>query len=111
MLRNNMEKAPDFQHPQSQSNHPAYGQVFSDQLSLSDLQEQIRVVSQKLQDYMNTRTNLNTDIIGLFETVTVAPTGIPTSPYEQIKVAVISGTSYLYVYDSANHTWKRVTIA
>lgn len=106
-----MEKAPDFQHPQSQSNHPAYGQVFSDQLSLSDLQEQIRVVSQKLQDYMNTRTNLNTDIIGLFETVTVAPTGIPTSPYEQIKVAVISGTSYLYVYDSANHTWKRVTIA
>lgn len=59
----------------------------------------------------STRINLNTDIIGLFEVVTAAPTLIPKSPYDQIKIAIISGVSYLYVYDQVNHAWKRVVIA
>lgn len=58
----------------------------------------------------STRINLNTDLIGLFEVVTAAPTITPKSPYDQIKIAVIAGTSYIYVYDQLNHAWKRVVI-
>lgn len=73
-------------------------------------------MEQKFRDHIHsglnsTRINLNTDIIGLFEVVTAAPTIIPKSPYDQIKIAVIAGTSYIYVYDQVNHAWKRAVIA
>lgn len=119
-LHSNMEKsdaelaAPHFQHPQPQSqSNPAYGQVYSDNPNQADLMQQIQNLTTRIQQLevnRATRINLNTDIIGLFETVTVAPTLIPTSPYEQVKLAVISGTYYIYAYNTSSKTWKRVAI-
>lgn len=85
-----------------------------------DYQGQIDALTVQMHDLIRThqhsgltamRNNFNTDLIGLIEVVTVAPTGIPTSLYQQIKIAVISGTSYIYVYDQVNHAWKRAVIA
>jgi hypothetical protein len=60
---------------------------------------------------MATRINLSTDLIGLFEVVTVAPTLIPKSPYDQLKIANLSGTWYIYLYDQVGHVWKRAVLA
>lgn len=107
--------APHFQHPQTQSqSNPAYGQVYTNNPNQADLLQQIQNLTTRIQQLevnRATRINLNTDIIGLFETVTVAPTLIPTSPYEQIKLANISGTFYLYVYNTNSKTWKRTVIS
>lgn len=105
------EEKPDFKHPQPQSSQPAYGQVFSDSpdptLQVQDEDELKRRVS----FLESKRTNLNTDILGLFETVTVAPTGTPFNIFQQIKLATISGTTYLYIYDTKAHAWLRVALA
>lgn len=103
-----MEK-PDFQHPQSQSTKPTFGQVFSDTPDVSVLKGELSALKQKVEQMQNTRINFNTDIIGLFETVSAVPTGIPTSPYEQIKIYVSGGTLRLYWYDSVAHVWHYVT--
>lgn len=103
-----MDEKPTFQHPQKQTNEPAQGQVFS---FSDDQPDQIGQLSQQVQAMQSKRINLNTDIIGLFETVTVAPTGVPAGPYDQIKISVIAGTTALNVYDAVNHVWKKVTIA
>ena len=81
-----MSDEPQFQHPQSQSSsQPAYGQVFTYELNTEDQANLIQSLTNRIQALENKRINWNTDIIGLFETVTVAPTLMPTSPYEQIK--------------------------
>ncbi len=56
-----------------------------------------------------TRINFNTDIIGLYETVSVAPTNTPASPYDQVKIYVNGSTYRLYWYDSVGHVWHYVT--
>ncbi len=106
-----MSDKPTFEHPQSQTNQPSVGQVFSDSLDVSGLNQQIAELTRRIETIENKRINFNTDLIGLFETVTVAPTLIPTSPYEQIKLANISGTFYIYAYNTNSKTWKRVVIA
>lgn len=113
-----MDEKPDFQHPQLQTTQPAYGQVFNPLPNIQDLNDKLDRLQQDFNNYKNERINLNTDIIGLFETVTAAPTLIPTSPYQQVKIAIISGTTYLYIYDptqqtggSASNGWFRVAIA
>lgn len=112
------EEKPTFQHPQPQTNEPAADQIFSYSRTDTQQQNQIESLKNDIQTINNTRINLNTDIVGLFQTVTVAPTGVPTSPYRQIQIAVISGTTYLYIYDatqqtggSASNGWFRVVIA
>lgn len=106
---------PHFQHPQTQSQgKPAYGQVYTPDPNQTDLLRQIQDLTNRVQFLETnraTRINFNTDIIGLFETVTIAPTLVPTSPYEQIKLANISGTFYIYAYNTNSKTWKRVVIA
>jgi len=42
--------------------------------------------------------NLNTDIIGLFETVSVAPTAVPANAYQQVKIYSNAGTFRIYFY-------------
>lgn len=103
--------APHFQHPQSQSSQPAYGQIAGVSPDTATLTRQIEELTQRLDLIENTRTNLNTDIIGLLETLTVAPTGTPTSLFEQIKLVVIAGTYYIYAYNTNSKTWKRVVIS
>jgi hypothetical protein len=56
-----------------------------------------------------TRINFNTDIIGLFETVSVVPTNVPKSPYDQVKVYVSGATYRLYWYDANGGVWHYVT--
>lgn len=105
------ETKPSFEHPQSQSEKPAYGQVFSPIPNNIDMDELVVELTRRVNLLEQKRTNLNTDIIGMFETVTVAPTGVPFNLFQQIKIAKISGTSYLYIYDTLNHVWLRVVIA
>lgn len=95
-----------FQHPQSQSSQPAGDQVFTQ----SDISVQIEAISQKLDAYINRRINWNTDIIGLFETVSVVPTLIPTKPYDQIKFYSNSTTYRLYMYDQINQVWRYASL-
>lgn len=101
---------PYFQHPQPQKSTPATGQIATDTVPTDEqLQDLINRV-QALENTAHGRIVFNTGLIGLFETVTVAPTGIPLSPYDQIKISVITGTTALNVYDATNHVWKKVTI-
>lgn len=60
-------------------------------------------------DGSSSRINLNTDILGLFEVVSVAPTGVPRDVYDQIKIYVNSTTYRLYWYDNVGHVWHYVT--
>lgn len=104
--------APHFQHPQPQSeSKPAYGQVFTDTPNTDLLMQSLEDLTRRIETLEQKRVNFNTDLIGLFETVLVAPTGIPANPYDQIKLANLSGTYYLYAYNTSSKTWKRVVIA
>lgn len=103
---------PHFQHPQSQSQgNPAYGQVFTYKPDTDTLMQQMQDLTNRIEMLENKRINFNTDLIGLFETVLAAPTLTPVSPYDQIKLANISGTFYIYAYNTNSKTWKRVVIA
>lgn len=57
----------------------------------------------------STRINLNTDILGLFETVSAAPAGTPRDLYDQVKIYVNGATLRLYWYDATGHVWHYVT--
>ena len=71
-----MDDKPTFQHPQHQSEQPMVSQPTAPVPQVNPAVPQVV---------------FNTGIIGLFETVSVAPTGIPLSPYDQIKL-YISGS-------------------
>lgn len=94
---------PQFQHPQPQSeSQPAYGQVFSLIPNATDSQAQIETLTRRIQDLENKRINFNTDLIGLVETMTMAPTTLtPVTPYQQFKIY----NGNLYFYDSKNKVW------
>lgn len=98
-----MSETPQFQHPQPQSaSQPMYGQVFSTTLDTADTQTQIEVLTRRIQDLENKRVNFNTDLIGLVETIGMAPTTTtPTNPFQQFKI--YSGN--LYYYDGLNKVW------
>lgn len=101
---------PHFQHPQPQKQQPAPDQIDTGHISTPDQLRDLTNRIQALETTAHGRVVFNTGIIGLFETVTVAPTGVPLSPYDQIKISVIAGTTALNVYDATNHAWKKVTI-
>ena len=56
------------------------------------------------------RVNLNTDIIGLFETVSAAPSGVPHDVFDQFKIYKNGATLRFYVYDVANRVWRYATL-
>lgn len=103
------EVAKGFQHPQPQSSNPAYGQIPSAP-NLQDITAQIQQLSAEIDKVQNTRINFNTDLIGLFQTVSVVPTAVPQSPYQQIKIYVNSTTYRLYVYDGVGRVWHYATL-
>lgn len=100
------EEKPTFQHPQPQTNQPAQDQIAGID---SQQSQQIVALAQGLGAVQNARINFNTDLIGLFETVSVVPVSVPQSPYDQIKIYINSTTYRLYWYDGAGATWHYVT--
>lgn len=82
-----------------------------DTLSISAIQGRLTAL-EGLTRELQARTfpiNFNTDIQGLFETVSAAPTNIPKSPYDQVKIYVNGATYRLYWYDGVGHAWHYVT--
>jgi len=75
-----------------------------------DPQEQRLVnIENSIRELQTRRVNLNTDIIGLFEVVSAAPTGVPKDLFDQVKI-YHNGTTYrLYWYDNVNHEWRYAT--
>ena len=102
--------APNFQHPQPQGSQPAHDQIDGVQPNIQDLLVQINLLRREIDMLKSKRINANTDIIGLFETVTAAPTLTPRSFLEQIKLANIAGTYYIYAYNTSSKTWRSVAI-
>lgn len=49
------------------------------------------------------------EITGLFKTVSVVPTYIPRSIFEQIVIYVSGSTKRLYIYDADGNTWVKLT--
>lgn len=112
------EDKPTFQHPQPQSMQPAYDQIAGVQPNTQDILFQIQQIRSEIQEMKDRRITINTDLIGFFESLTAVPTGVPISPYGQIKIVRTGGVSYLYLYDYNNPTlgggtdgWLRVVIA
>lgn len=100
---------PHFQHPQPQKSQPATGQIAT---SEPDVTQQLLNLTNRVQILENTahgRIVFNTGLIGLFETVSIVPTGLPLSPYDQVKIYVNSTTYRLYWYDAVGHVWHYVT--
>ena len=79
------------------------------QKQIDDLQNQLEALQTQSNNFDSARVNLF-DIFGTFQTVTVAPTLVPSTPYDQLVVAHISSTWYLYVYDMVGAVWKKVTL-
>ncbi len=48
-------------------------------------------------------------LFGLFETVSVAPTTIPKTTYDQFKIYVNGATLRFYWYATVDNTWHYVT--
>lgn len=46
------------------------------------------------------------EILGLFQTRTIAPTATPKNWFDQIVIYKNGGTKRLYVYDATNFTWS-----
>lgn len=50
------------------------------------------------------------NLFGLFETVSVAPTTVPKTTYDNIKVYSSGGTFRLYIYDAVGGAWHYTTL-
>lgn len=108
MKPNNMQPSkpapvvkPNFQHPQPQSSRPDADQIFEG----DSLEDRIAALEGQLSGVMSKRINFNTDLIGLFETVPIVPTGTPTNPFGQVKIYVNDTTYRLYWYDAMANVW------
>lgn len=88
------------------SSRDAQDQAGTDQDTLAD---QISSLEQRVGDIENKRINIDTDVFGLFETVSAVPAGIPQTVYDQVKIYVNGATLRLYWYDSVAHVWHYVT--
>ncbi len=49
------------------------------------------------------------NIQGMFQTISVAPTGVPLNWQNQIQIYVNGATLRLYWYDTSANTWHYVT--
>lgn len=109
-----MEPKPNFEHPYSQSSLPQNISAPTQDDTEFRFQEVERKIDEKIANHIHDgggaqRINFNTDIIGLFETVSAVPTGSPKGPYDQVKVYVNGGTLRLYWYDGVANVWHYVT--
>lgn len=93
-------KAPSFDYAEAQA------QAGND---FSTSTDQFFSIENRLSALENERTNLNTDVFGLFEVVSAVPAGIPHDVYDQIKIYSNSTTYRLYWYDSTSAAWRYAT--
>ena len=78
-----------------------------------DLQQQIN----ELRELLARHTHIGDaggqlyvkSLFGFFETVSTAPSGVPKTTYDQIKIYVNGATYRLYWYDSVGNAWHYVT--
>lgn len=85
-----------------------------DQKAFDDLKMVVDELKIKSQDFERRQQNppqisLDTDIFGLFETVSAVPAGKPKGPYDQVKIYVNGATLRLYWYDGVADVWHYVT--
>lgn len=50
------------------------------------------------------------DLLGLIQTVSVVPTGVPNKFSEQLKLYINGATLRFYIYDKTNSTWRYATL-
>jgi hypothetical protein len=100
--KNSEPEHASFQHPQSQSSQPLSGGM-----TLESLAAQVA----QLQAQINQKhpVNLNTDLIGLFQTVSAVPTQVPNTPYQQIQIYMNGTEARLYWYDANGGAWHYAT--
>jgi len=77
---------------------------------MNDLENQLEALQTQTNNFDSARVNLF-DIFGTYQTVSTAPTIVPQGPYDQLQIAKISGTWYLYIYDMNGAVWKRVALS
>lgn len=83
------------------------------QSEVDDLKEQL----QTLQDNFNRHNHDGlssqhvsiTDLDILFQTVSVVPTTVPKTIYDQVQIYTNSTTYRLYWYDAVNKAWRYAT--
>ena len=80
---------------------------------VNELSYKIDILTAQLQNHRHNNiqslgVNLS-DIVGMFETVSTAPTLTPTKASEQIKIYKNSTTYRIYWYDNIGHTWYYAT--
>ena len=46
------------------------------------------------------------DVLGMFQTVTTAPTATPKNFFNQIQIYSSGGTFRIYIYDTVSNAWK-----
>lgn len=76
------------------------------QEQITQLQHQLQQLEQRLSSLS---INLDTQIIGMFQVVSVAPTTVPRTAYDQIQIYTNSTTYRLYWYDWHNQAWRYAT--
>lgn len=75
-----------------------------------DMQELRDYIDRKIADHFHNGSESQLvdleDLDGLFETVTAAPTGVPSNVYDQIKIYRSGATYRLYIYDTNSNSWR-----
>lgn len=69
---------------------------------------EITIEHSSKEPVLNTYNDVQS-ITGLFKTVSVVPTGIPRSIFQQIQLYVNGSTTKLYFYDTVSNTWIGLT--
>lgn len=73
---------------------------------LNELKRRLDTLEQRMN---NEPTQIETDVFGMFEVVSAAPTGVPHTVYDQVKIYTNSTTYRLYWYDWVGRAWHYVT--
>jgi hypothetical protein len=51
------------------------------------------------------------DVFGMFQTVSVAPTSTPINWFNQVQIYINGATHRLYVYDTSTNAWIYVALS
>lgn len=117
-----LTKAPEFderafQHPQPQQPIPTM--PGSPEASIVALNQRIDELEQLIQRVILThhhdgvdsqQIRLATDVLGMFQVVSAAPTTSPHSIFDQVKIYVNGATYRLYLYDYNGQAWHYVAL-
>lgn len=80
---------------------------------MNPLEQRVAELERKMREHAHDGFNGGQiylrNLFGLFETVSAAPTTVPKTTFDQIKIYVNGATYRLYWYDSVANTWHYVT--